>query len=143
MAIVVLRLFCANFLQQRARLFRFLFPQQALAQMGAGIDVVGIPLQRCAVTRLRLVQFALLKINIAELRMMMRFVQVMDLRLKFLDAATVVGARQFKSACGRRHGAIDEKEIENGVDEGKEENEQYPHPFFPANGIDQHPELKQ
>ena len=31
MAIVMLRLFCANLLQQRSRLFRFLFPQQALA----------------------------------------------------------------------------------------------------------------
>ena len=94
--------------------------------MRAGVDVLRIPFQRRAVTHLRLVQFALLKINVAELRMMMRFVQVMDLRLEFFDAATVVSAGQFKSARGRRHGAIDQKEIQNGVNVRKQENEHNP-----------------
>src|SRR5439155_16216000 len=121
-------LFRANFLQQRTRLFRFLFPQQALAQMRAGVDVVGIALQRRPVTLLRLVQFALLKINVAELRMMMRFIQVMDLRLEFLDAATVVSARQFEATRGGWRDTINQKEIEHCAQAESDEDESRPDP---------------
>ena len=38
--------------------------------------------------------------------MMMRLVEVMDLRLEFLDAAAVMRAGQFEAARGRRRAAI-------------------------------------
>jgi len=54
------------------------------------------------VTDLGFFEFALLKINVAELRVVVRLVEVMNLRLQFLDAAATVRAGQFKSACGGR-----------------------------------------
>jgi hypothetical protein len=83
-----------------------------------------------------------LKINVAELRIMMRLVQMMDLRLKFLDAFTVVRARQFKSARGRRRGAIDQEKIENRRNSPADEDENRPNPFAIADGVNEHPDLE-
>src|SRR2546430_11667393 len=44
-------------------------------------------------------------------RMMMRLVQVMDLRLQFFDAPAIVRARQLEPARGRRRRAVHQKEI--------------------------------
>ena len=49
--------------------------------MRANIDVFGVALDRGAVTLLGLLQFAALKIDIAELKVVVRLVEVMDLRL--------------------------------------------------------------
>src|SRR5205823_9882359 len=103
---------------------------QALAQMRPGVDVVRFPFQRRPVTLLRFVQFALLKINVAKLRMMMRFVQVMDLRLEFLDAATIVRTRQLEATRGGRGGAIYQKEIEQCAQAKSDEDESRPDPLF-------------
>src|ERR1022692_14066 len=105
--------------QQRARLGGFFLTQQALAEMRARVYVQWIALHRGAVAGLGQSQFALLEINVAKLRVMVRLVEVMDLRLKFLDAAAVICARQFKSARGRRRGAIDGKVIKQSGQSGK------------------------
>ena len=98
MAVIVLRILGANFFQQRARLLRFLFAQQALAQVRPRVDVLGVPFQRGAVAGLGLVQLALLKIDITELGMVVRLVEMMYLRLEFLDPAPIIRARQLEAA---------------------------------------------
>jgi len=75
--------------------------KEALAKVSASVDVLRIAFERGAVTGLGLVELALLEINVAQLEVVMRFVEVMNLGLEFLNAATLLGARQFKAACGR------------------------------------------
>ena len=60
--------------------------------MGANIDVFGIPFDRCAIAGFGLFEFALVKVNVPELIMMVRLVEVVNLGLKFLDPAPVVRA---------------------------------------------------
>ena len=83
------------------------------------INVVRVAVERGAVGFVGLVQFALLKINVAQLKPVVRFVQVMDLRLEFLDAFAVLRAGQFKTACRRGLVAINKKIIKRGVEQGK------------------------
>ncbi len=100
-AVVVLGVFRHHALQQRQRFRWALGPQQALAEMRARVDVLRVAFHGCAVTFLCLLQFALLEINIPELRVVMRLVEMMDLRLKLLDAPAVHSAGQFEAAgCG-------------------------------------------
>jgi Na+/H+-translocating membrane pyrophosphatase len=75
--------------------------KKALAKVSASVNVLRIAFERGAVTGLGLVELALLEINVAQLEVVMRFVEVMNLRLEFLYAAALLGAGQFKAACGR------------------------------------------
>ena len=71
--------------------------------MRADVNVRGIAFERGAVTFFRFGQFAALKINVAQLKIVVSVVEVMDLRLKFLDAFAALRAGQFKSTRrGRR-----------------------------------------
>ena len=70
----------------------------ALTEMGTGVEVLPVALQRGAITRLGLVEFALLEINVPELRVMVRLVEVINLRLQFLDAAAILRAALAASA---------------------------------------------
>ena len=110
--------------------------------MGAGVNVLRIAFQRGAVAGFGLFQFALLKINVAELRVVVRLVEVMNLRLQFLDAAAAVRAGQFKSARGGRRGAIDEKIIQHRRQPPADENEHRPNPFLPPDRVNEHPDLE-
>ncbi len=85
----MLRIFGHDALQQRAG-FEWLFcAQQALAQMRPGVDVLRVALQRRPVARLRLDQLSSLEKNVAQLEVVMRLIEVINLRLKLLDAAPV------------------------------------------------------
>ena len=65
--------------------------------------------------------------------MVVGVVEVMDLRLKFLDAFAASRAGQLESARDRRRGgAIDEKEIQQRRDAPADENENRPKPFAAA-----------
>jgi len=72
--------------------------QQALAKVGAGVDVLGIPLKGRAIAGLRLIEFALLEVNVSQLEMMMGLVEGVDLRLEMFDEIAVVRAGRFEAA---------------------------------------------
>jgi len=139
---VVLEIFAADGVEQRAGLGGTLQPQQALAKMRAGVNVVWLALQRGAVAFFRLGEFSLLKINVAELEMMVGVVEVMDFGLQFLDAGAALRAGQLKAAGGRGGTAIDGKVIPKRAQPGTDENKKRPKPFAVAQGVDQHPELE-
>ena len=96
-AVIVFGIFGDDAFEQRARFGGAFQAEQALAEMRAGVDVLRVAFQRGAVTGFGLGQFALLKINVAELRMMVRLVEMMDLRLEFLDAAGGCARRAIQS----------------------------------------------
>ncbi len=126
-AVIVFRIFAADGFQQRTRLGRTVQAQQALAEMRAGVNVVRLAFQRGAITFFRLGKFSFLKINIAELEMMIGVVEMMNLRLQFLDARAALRAGQFKAAaCPPGGGAIDEKIIQNRRQPEADENEDGP-----------------
>jgi hypothetical protein len=81
--------------------------EEALAEMGAGVEVLGIAFEGGAVAGLGLGEPALLKIDVGELGMVVGFVQMIDLGLEFFDAFAVVGAGEFEPAGGGGGGAVD------------------------------------
>ncbi len=97
--------------QQRSRFRRFFLAQQTLPQVCPGIDVLCVTFQRRPICRFRLVQFSLLKINIAQLEIMMCLVEMVDLGLEFLDAFAILRAGQLESARGGRCAAINIKKL--------------------------------
>src|SRR5436190_2243393 len=80
--------------------------------------------------------------NVAELEVVMRFVEVMNLVLEFLDPAAAGGAGQFESARGRCTAAKHEKEIQQGAEQRTDPDEYGPDVFAAPHGIDEHPGLK-
>ena len=96
-AVIVLGRFGANRLEQRECVRGPFLAQQALPEVRAGVDVLWIAFEGGAVTGFGFVELALLEIDVAQLEIMMRLVQVMNLRLKLADAAPVVRARQFET----------------------------------------------
>ena len=90
------RVFCDNPFEQWTRFAGFVLAQQTLAEMCPCVDVLRVTFERCAIARLGFVQLSLLKIDIAQLRVVMRFIQMMDLRLEFFDPAPIVGAGKLK-----------------------------------------------
>jgi hypothetical protein len=61
------------------RFRRAFLPEQALTKMCARVGIVAVPFQRRLVTRLCFLILSLLEIDVAELRMMMRLVEMMNL----------------------------------------------------------------
>lgn len=116
--------------------------EQALAEVGEGIEVVRIAVEGGAVAGFGLGQFALLEVDVAELGMVVGFVEVMDLCLEFPDATAVVGAGQLEPPDTRSRLPIDQKEIEGGVQHRKDENEHRPQVLLAAQGIHKHPDRK-
>src|ERR1043165_10224828 len=110
--------------------------------MPAGVQVLRVAFQRRAVATLGLFQFALLEINVAQLRVMMRFVEMMNLGLQFLDAPAIVRAGQLESARGRRGGSIDIEIIPKRAEAPAEEDEYSPKPFALPDRIHEHPNLE-
>ena len=76
--------------EQRLCFSRALEPKQALPQMGADILILRIAFERAGVALEGLLKLPLLKVNVTQLKMMMGFVQMMNLGLELLDAAAVV-----------------------------------------------------
>ena len=125
--------------EEGARLGRLFAAEQALAEMGAGVDVLGVAFEGGAVAGLGLFQFALLEIEVAKLEVMMGVIEVMDLGLELLDAAAVEGARQFETARRRGGGPIDGEVVEERRDTPADEDEEGPEPFPAADGVNEHP----
>ena len=140
--IIMFGIFGDHAFEQRARFGGAFLAEQALAKMGARVHVPRITFQRCAVAGPGFIQFALLKINVAELRVVVCLVEVIDLGLQFLDAAAAVRAGQFKSARGRWRGPINEEIIQHGGQSPAQDNKQRPNPFALADGVNQHPDLE-
>ena len=138
----VLGIFRDDALQQRQRFGRTFGAQETLTQVRSRVDVLGVARHGGAVAFLGFLEFALLKIDIAELRIMMRFVEVMYLRFELLDAPAVDRAGQFEATSGRWRGAIDITEIPKRGETPADEDEECPDPFALAHGIDEHPNLK-
>src|SRR5687767_5232936 len=107
MAVIMFGIFGDNTFEEGPGFLRLVLAEQALAKVGSGINVLRVALQRRAVTGVGLVQLALLKIDVAELRIVMRFVDMVNLRLKFPDPFAVVRAGQFETARCRWRTAID------------------------------------
>src|SRR5262249_8343390 len=106
-AVVMFWILGHNALEQWASLGRFLLPEQALAQVRSRVNILGIALQGGAIAGFGVLKLALLEINVAQLRVVMSLVQMMNLGLELLDPAPVKGSRQFETTRGRRRGAID------------------------------------
>ena len=111
--------------------------------MSAGIDVLRVSLHRGTVARLRLVELALLKVDVAQLRVVMWFVEMMNLRLQFLDALSMAGTGEFKPAGRGRLAAENMEEIPQRREAWDQDKKGDPHPLLPTDRVDQHPELKQ
>jgi hypothetical protein len=121
----------------------FALAEEALAQVGLEIDVDAVAFDGGAVAFLGVLKFALLEIDVAEFGMVVGFIEVMDLGLEFFDAMALVGAGKFEAGGGAGLGAIDEEEIEDGADAGKENHEGRPDVFLAADRIDDHPNGKE
>ena len=139
---VVLVIFAADGVEQRACLGGTFQPQQALAEMRAGVNVRGVAGECGAVTFLRLGKFSFLKINVAKLEMMIGIVNVVDFRLKLLDARTALRAGQFEAGGSRTGLAIDGKKIPERANAVANENKNRPDPFAVAERVNEHPKLK-
>src|SRR5437870_5754927 len=74
--------------------------------------------------------------------MMVRFIQMMDLRLQFLDSAAVVRARQFEAPRGRGRSAINPEKIQYRGQTPAKKNERRPDPLALTDGMDEHPKLE-
>ena len=109
--------------------------------MRARINVLPVALHGGAITSLRLVEFAALKINIAELRVMARVVKVMNLRLQFLDATTILRARKFKPLHCRAAKHVEK--IPRGSETRHHDHVENPHPLTTTSSVYYHPEIEQ
>ncbi len=97
----MLRIFGDSPFEERAGFGGAFETKEALAEMGAGINVLRVAFKGSAIAGFGFVELASLEINVAQLKVMVSFVKVMDLGLEFFDSAAIVGAREFKTACGR------------------------------------------
>src|SRR6266851_5495102 len=129
-AIVVFGILGGNGFEQWARFRRPFAAQQALSEMGAGVDVLRIAFEGRAVTGFGLREVALLEINVPKLRVVMGLVEVVDLRLEFLDAAAVISAGEFEAARGCGRSAINLEKIPESAEDRKRQDEKNPHPFL-------------
>src|ERR1035441_6482142 len=100
--------------------------------MRPGVDVRGVAFECGAVAGLGLYKFALLEEEVAELGVMVRLVEVMDLGFELLDAAAVERPRQLKPAGCRGCGPIDEEVVEERRDAPADKDEEGPKPFLAA-----------
>src|SRR4051794_8979883 len=107
--------------------------------MRARIAVSAVAFEGSAVVSLGQVELALLKINIAQRKMMMRFVEMVNLRLEFLNAPPGMGTGQFEATSGRITATINVEEIPERSEAGKREDENQPQPFASANRVHDHP----
>src|SRR5204863_8951916 len=115
--------------------------EKALAKVGLEIGVGAVAFHGGAVGFFGQIEFALLEIDVTEFGMMMGFVEMVNMGLEFFDAAPFVSTRQFEAAGGARLRAVNEEEVENGVDDREEKDEDSPKPFLAADLVNEHPDL--
>jgi hypothetical protein len=142
-AVVVLGVGEGDFFEEGAGFVEFSLPQQALAEAGLEIGILRVTFDCGAVGSLGLGKFSLLEVNPGELGVVVRFVEVVDGGLQFFDPLAVEGAREFKTAGEPGAGAlVNQKEIENGVEQGENDEHDDPEPLLPTPGVHKHPNLE-
>src|SRR5262245_44187870 len=107
--------------------------------MRPGVDVVRVAFERGTIARLGFGEFALLKIDVAQLRVVLRVVEMVNLGLQFLDTLSVERAGEFESTRSRWRTAIDVEEIPESGEAGEYEDKDNPAPLAAPHSIDQHP----
>jgi len=114
-----------------------------LAEVRLEIDVSAVAFDGGAIAFFGVLEFALLEVDVAEFRVVMGFIEVMDLGLEFFDAMAIVGAGEFEAGGGTGLGSKNEEEIKDWADAGEENHEGGPDVFLAANGVDNHPDGKE
>ena len=114
-----------------------------MAEVRLEIDVSAVAFDGGAIAFFGVLEFALLEVDVAEFRVVMGFIEVMDLGLEFFDAMAIVGAGEFEAGGGAGLGTINEEEIKDWADAGEENHEGGPDVFLAANGVDNHPDGKE
>src|SRR5687767_4398453 len=102
MTIIVLGILGDHTLEERTGFLRLVLAKEALAKVSASVDILRVAFERGPIARIRVVEFALLEINVSKLRVVVGFIEVMDLRLEFPDSLAAVGSGQLKAP--RRRG---------------------------------------
>ncbi len=112
--------------------------------MGANVLVFGVALKGRFVALLGLVELALAEINIGQLLVKMRLVEMVDIGLQLLDPAPVGRSGQLEA--GHRIASpgrpVHEKEIKNVVKNREEEDEGGPKILPALERIDEHPDVE-
>lgn len=90
--------------------------EEALAKMGPSVDVLRVAFKSGAIAGLGFVELALLEVNVAQLEVVMRLIEMMNLSLEFLDAAAVLRARKFEAASGRSRTAVVIEVVPDGTE---------------------------
>jgi hypothetical protein len=142
-SVVVFWVFGNDGFEEGAGVGGLVLAEQALAEVGPGVDVLRVAFHGGTVGGLGFCELSLLEVNITELKMMMGFVEVMDLSLKLLDAAAVLSSGQFEAAGRGGSRAVNREIIEKRRDAPTDKNEHSPKEFAPAQGVNQHPKLEQ
>jgi hypothetical protein len=117
--------------------------EEALAEVGLKIDVGAVALDGGAIAGFCFLELALLEIYVAEFGVMMGFIQMMNLALEFLDAIAIISAGEFEAGGGAGLNAVNEEEIEDRTDAGKDEHKSGPDVFLAADGVHNHPDGKE
>ena len=100
--IIVLGIFRAHALQERPGFGGSFGAQQTLAEMSAGVDVLGIAFERGTIAGFRLFKFTLLKIDVTKVEVVDPIIEMVDFGLKFLDAFALFAPRAVQTrACWR------------------------------------------
>lgn len=140
--VIVFGVLSADAFEERAGFGGAFEAEQGLAEVGTGIDVLGIAFEGGAIAGLGLLEFVLAEIDVAELIMVDGVIEVVDFGLEFLDALAFGGAGEFE-ALGDAGVAVNDEKVKDGTEDGKDENVSGPDIFAIADGVDEHPDLKQ
>ena len=136
---VMFEIFAADAFQQRTGFGRTLQAHQALAQVGAGINVIRFTFQGGTITFFGLGIFATLKINIAQAVMVVGIIEMMDLGFELPDARPALGTGQLKAG---GLGRVTIQKINERRKAPADKNKDRPEPVPLAHGVNEHPQLK-
>jgi len=117
--------------------------EQAMSEVGHGIGIVGIALEGVAVADLGVLEPALGEEDVGEVELIAGVVEMIDPVLDFLEPRALSGAGEFESGqapAGGALDAIDLKEIQDGGQDGEDEDADGPDPIAASDGVDQHPD---
>lgn len=99
-AVVVFWIFGADLLEEWFGFLGALLAEEGLTEVGAGVDVGGLAFEGGAIGFFGFVEFSFAKVDVAELEVVVGFVEVIDLCFKFFDALTGAGAGEFETGGG-------------------------------------------
>ena len=112
-----------------------------MAEMGARVNILRVAFKRGTITGFSLLEFSLLKINVAELRVVMRLVEMMNLRLQLADPLAILSPRKLEARRAAGAGLpVNVEEIDHRGEKAENEDEDGPDIVPTAQRVDQHPE---